>query len=86
MSKLETLPNIGKVAAALLEEAGIETPDKLMEAGSKEAFLRIREIDPGACIRMLYGLEGAIQGKPDKLLSKEIRTDLLEFYRSCSRE
>jgi DNA transformation protein len=82
MSKLETLPNIGKVAASLLEDAGIDTPDKLMEAGSKTAFLKIREIDPTACIRMLYGLEGAVQGKPDKLLSKETKEDLLFFFRA----
>ena len=82
MSKLETLPNIGKVAASLLEEAGIGTPDELMETGSKEAFLKIRKVDPTACIRMLYGLEGAVQGKPDKLLSKETKEDLLNFFRS----
>lgn len=82
MSELEKLPNIGKVAASLLEEAGIGTAEKLMEAGSREAFLKIREIDPTACIRMLYGLEGAVQGKPDKLLSKETKEDLLKFYRA----
>lgn len=81
MSELEKLPNIGKAAAALLEESGIDTPEKLMEAGSREAFLRIRQIDPTACIRMLYGLEGAVQGKPDKLLSNETKRDLLEFFR-----
>ncbi len=82
MSELVTLPNIGKVAASLLEEAEIDTPDKLMAEGSKRAFLKIREIDPTACIRMLYGLEGAVQGKPDKLLSKETREDLLKFFRT----
>lgn len=82
MSELEKLSNIGKVAASLLKEAGIGTTEKLMEAGSREAFLKIREIDPTACIRMLYGLEGAVQGKPDKLLSKETKEDLLKFYRA----
>lgn len=82
MRELEKLPNIGKPAASLLEEAGIDTPDKLMKAGSREAFLRIRRLDPTACIRMLYGLEGAVQGKPDKLLSKETKEDLLKFFRS----
>lgn len=82
MSELEKMPNIGKVAAGLLEEAGIDTPDKLVEAGSREAFLRIREIDPTACIRMLYGLEGAVMGLPDKLLPQETKDELLSFFRS----
>jgi DNA transformation protein len=76
------MPNIGKVVAALLTEAGIDTPDKLVKAGSKEAFLRIREIDPTACIRMLYGLEGAVLDLPDKLLPQETKEDLLGFFRS----
>jgi DNA transformation protein len=82
LSELEKMPNIGKVAASLLTEAGIDTPDKLVKAGSKEAFLRIREIDPTACIRMLYGLEGAVKGLPDKLLPKESKEDLLSFFRA----
>ena len=82
MSELEKLPNIGKVAASLLEEAGIDTPDKLLTAGSREAFLRIKEIDPTACIRMLYGLEGAVRGLPDKLLPQETKEELLHFFRS----
>lgn len=82
MSELEKMPNIGKVAASLLEKAGIDTPDKLVAAGSREAFLRIREIDPTACIRMLYGLEGAVQDLPDKLLSQETKIDLVSFFRS----
>ena len=82
MSDLEKMPNIGKVAASLLTEAGIDTSDKLINAGSKEAFLKIREIDPTACIRMLYGLEGAVQGVPDKLLPQERKAELLRFFRS----
>lgn len=79
---MEKLPNIGKMAASLLTEAGIDTPDKLVKAGSKEAFLRIRQIDPTACIRMLYGLEGAILGIPDKLVPQETKDELLRFFRS----
>lgn len=82
MSELEKLPNIGRVVASLLTEAGIDTADKLINTGSRQAFLRIREIDSTACIRMLYGLEGAVQGKPDKLLSKETKEELMDFFRS----
>jgi DNA transformation protein len=50
--------------------------------GSKQAFIKIREKDAGACLHMLYGLEGAIEGKKDSLLSKEVKEDLKDFYRA----
>lgn len=82
MNRLQDLPNIGRVAQELLIESGIQTPEELYEIGSKEAFLRIRMKDPTACIRMLYGLEGAVQGLKDHQLSKETKEELLEFFRT----
>lgn len=79
-NKLHDLPNIGKVIEKLLIEIGITTPEELYEVGCRDAFLRIRSIDPSACIRMLYGLEGAILGIKDSHLPKEIKQELLSFY------
>ena len=79
MRKLSELPNIGKVTEKLLMENGIETPEDLYMAGSKEAFLKIRQIDSTACIRMLYGLEGAVQGIRWHNLPKERKEELKEF-------
>jgi DNA transformation protein len=78
--KLQDLPNIGKVAETLLIASGIPTSEDLIRVGSKEAFLKIRQIDPTACLHMLYGLEGAIQGIRDTTLSPEVKKDLKEFY------
>ena len=82
MSSLQKLPNIGKVAEELLIRSGIDTPEKLRSMGSKEAFLRIRLLDPTACIRMLYGIEGAVQGIRDLDLSENTKQELKAFYRS----
>jgi len=82
VSKLIKLPNIGKVAESLLIKAGVDTPEKLMAIGSKEAFLKIRNIDPSVCLHMLYGLEGAVAGISDTKLSPEKKLELKEFFYS----
>jgi len=82
MNELQKLPNIGKVVATLLLDAEINTPEKLVDLGSKEAFLRIRLLDPTACLHMLYGLEGAVQGIRDTHLSIETKQDLKAFYKT----
>ena len=81
------LPNVGPVLAANLRAAGIETPDDLRRLGSREAFRRIRRSrDPGACLHMLYGLEGAVQGVPDSRLAPEDKAALKLFFRDLERE
>ena len=81
MSTLQTLPNIGKVAEQLLIKSGIDTPEKLREVGSKEAFVKMRMQDPTACLHMLYGIEGAVEGIRDTELSEETKKDLRVFFR-----
>lgn len=82
MDKLSKLPNIGKVMEKKLEEAGIHTPEELAAVGAKEAFLRVRLVDSGACINVLYGLEGAIEGVLDNHLPQEKKQELKEFFGS----
>lgn len=82
MSELQKLPNIGSVAEKLLIQAGIVTPEMLRSLGSKEAFLRIRLQDPTACIHMLYGIEGAVEGIRDTDLPEKVKQELKAFYRS----
>jgi DNA transformation protein len=80
--ELTDLPNVGAVLARELNAVGIHTPEQLREVGCEEAFLRIRTtVDPGACIRMLYGIEGAIEGIPDNALSEETKERLKRFHR-----
>jgi DNA transformation protein len=82
MSVLLELPNVGKVLDGLLNQIGICSYDELVAMGSKQVFIKIREKDAGACLHMLYGIEGAIEGKKDSLLSKEVKEDLKDFYRA----
>ena len=46
MRELEKSPNIGKLSAERLEGVGISNIEELREAGSKDAFMRLRFVDP----------------------------------------
>ncbi|WP_294406023.1 TfoX/Sxy family protein [uncultured Clostridium sp.] len=80
MGQLSKLPNIGAVVEEQLNSVGIKTYEQLKKAGSREAWLKIKAIDPTACIHRLYALEGAIEGIKKNQLSPEIKTELKEFY------
>ena len=76
------MPNIGKEVSKKLIAVGIDTPEKLIELGSKKAFIRIKTIDDTACFSMLQGLEGAIQGIRWHHLPEPVKKDLKQFFNS----
>lgn len=80
-NELTRLPNIGKVVAEKLKEVGITTSEELRKVGAEQAFIRLQTIDEGACLCMLQGLEGAVQGIRWHNLPKERKEELKEFYR-----
>jgi len=81
MEKLTDLPNIGKTLAEKLIQADITSAQKLKETGSENALIKISVIEnSGACINMLYALEGAIQGIRWHGLSTGKKQELREFY------
>ena len=82
MGELSELPNIGKVLENQLNDVGINTVDELIDFGSKEAWLRIKEIDESACLNRLMALEGAIQNIRWHNLSEEDKENLRNFYNS----
>ncbi|ADC47698.1 TfoX C-terminal domain-containing protein [Methanobrevibacter ruminantium M1] len=82
MSKLSKLPNIGKVLEKQLNDVGIKTDEDLIDLGSKEAWLKIKEVDDSACLNRLMALEGAIQNIRWHNLSQEDKDNLREFYNS----
>ena len=82
MGELSKLPNIGKVVEKQFNDVGINTVDELIDLGSKEAWLRIKEIDDSACLNRLMALEGAIQNIRWHSLSDEDKDDLRNFYNS----
>ena len=83
MNPLEDIVNIGPVNAEKLVQAGIPDIDTLQKAGAENAFLRIRTIDPGACLHLLYGLEGAVQGIKKSHLSALRKKELQDFFKHC---
>ena len=80
MGELSKLPNIGKIVEEQLNQVGIETVYRLVDLGSKEAWLRIKTIDDSACINRLLAIEGAIQGVKKTDLPEDTKKDLKEFY------
>ena len=82
MGELSKLPNIGKVLEKQLNDVGINTVDDLINLGSKEAWLKIKEIDDSACLNRLTALEGAIQNIRWHNLSEEDKDNLRNFYNS----
>ncbi len=82
MGELSKLPNIGNVLEKQLNDVGINTIDDLINLGSKEAWLKIKEIDDSACLNRLMALEGAIQNIRWHNLSEEDKDNLRDFYNS----
>ena len=77
---LTDLPNIGEELANRLVQVGIHSDIELKAIGAKEVFIRLKTIDPGACINMLYAIEGAIQNIRWHHLDKPIKHELKEFF------
>lgn len=81
--ELKDLPNVGNVLVSNLNEIGIHTPEELYKEGSMNVFIKIREqVDAGACLSMLYGIQGAIEGISYTKLSDMTKLELRAFYHS----
>ncbi|KAA3610114.1 MAG: competence protein TfoX [Calditrichaeota bacterium] len=86
MSSLRELPNIGKTLADKLNLIGINNEQELKQLGSENTIIKIATIEnSGACINMLYALEGAIQGIRWHGLDKDRKQELKEFYRMLNK-
>ena len=79
MSELTLMMNIGKEMAGKLTAVGIDSPERLMEAGAKQAFVKLKEAYPNVCLVHLYALEGAVRNMEFNALSEETKRDLKEF-------
>ena len=79
MSDLTSLRNIGTEMARKLAAVGIDSAEKLVETGSKQAFFQLKEVFPQVCLVHLYTLEGAITSTDYNRLSAEKKKELKEF-------
>ena len=82
MAELTSMANIGGEMAKKLTAVGIDSPEKLMELGSKQAFFKLKEAYPNVCLVHLYALEGAIQNTDYNCLTEEIKKEL-KAYSDC---
>lgn len=79
MSELTSMMNIGKEMEKKLKSVGIDSSERLMEVGAKEAFLKIKQRYPQVCLVHLYTLEGAVCGMEFNALPEEKKKELKEF-------
>ena len=85
-SDLSKQINIGKDTEAKLIQVGIDSYEKLVTIGSEGAFIQLQTIDPGACLSLLYGLEGAIEGVKWNKLSSDKKQALQQFYKMTKKQ
>lgn len=79
MSELTSMMNIGKEMAHKLTSVGIDSSEKLIALGAKEAFLKLKQTYPNVCLVHLYTLEGAIHNIEFNNLSEDKKKELKEF-------
>jgi len=78
---LTKLPNIGPELSKKLEQIGVMNAYDLRQMGSENALIKIATIaQNGACINMLYAIEGAIHGIRWHDLSQLRKKELLDFF------
>lgn len=85
MAELTSMMNIGKEMAKKLTSVGIGSAEELMAAGSKEAFMRLKEMYPQVCLVHLYALEGAIHQTEFNNLSEDKKKELKAFSGSINQ-
>ena len=79
MSDLTSMMNIGKEMEKKLTAIGIDSPEKLIALGSKQAFVKLKQAYPNVCLVHLYTLEGAISNTEYNCLSEDKKKELKEF-------
>ena len=84
-TKLSVMPNIGAILAKNLIQVGIESPEQLKSLGAEQAFIRLRVVEPDACVNKLYAIEGAIEGIRWHNLDPMRKQELKEFFAALSR-
>lgn len=79
MAELTSMRNIGKEMERKLLSVGICSAEELKQAGSREAFVRLKIRYPNVCLVHLYALQGAIDGVEYNRLPDEVKRDLKSF-------
>lgn len=79
MAELTSMCNIGKEMEKKLKSVGICSAEELLQAGSEEAFIRLKTSYPNVCLVHLYTLQGAIDDIEYNQLSDKVKSKLKSF-------
>ena len=79
MTELNSMENIGREMAKKLTSVGIDSAEKLIQTGAKQAFIKLKAAYPQVCLVHLYALEGAVTGQEYNQLPEETKRDLKAF-------
>lgn len=79
MAELTSMCNIGKEMEKKLKTVGICSAEELLQAGSEEAFIRLKTSYPNVCLVHLYTLQGAIDDIEYNQLSGKVKSKLKSF-------
>ena len=70
--------NIGQRSRRWLEEAGISSLRELRQIGSVEAYLRVKRMQPGGSLNLLWALEGVLLECDWRSLTADQKQELRE--------
>ena len=79
-NRLKDLPNLTFQLEVLLLEAGITNEETLRELGARKCWLKMRSKNKALSIKVLFALEGAIEGLHEAALPADIRRALTEWF------
>ncbi|MCI8658891.1 MAG: TfoX/Sxy family protein [Lachnospiraceae bacterium] len=79
MKELNSMANIGREMEKKLASVGIDSVEKLIQTGAKQAFIKLKATYPQVCLVHLYALEGAIENVEFNALSEDKKRELKEF-------
>lgn len=79
--KALTSLGLGKTMEKKLHSVGIHSAEELVEIGSRQAVMRLKEQYPNTCIVILYHLEAAIRGVEMKQLEDTCKAELKAYFK-----
>jgi DNA transformation protein len=75
--ELAAVANLGPKSAQALVAAGVTSFAQVQALGSVATYAKVKQVDPGVTLNLLWALEGALSGLPWQVVAKEHRTSLL---------
>lgn len=75
--RIADLPGLGPKSEAMLARVGIVEGRQLREIGAVAAYAKVRHVDAGVSLNLLWALESALTNVPWQQVAREQRLSLL---------